>query len=155
MSTDPSPKPDEVRAKLDLYKIRIEEFDRNYFSHRDLEWRISLQFLTGYVAVGVGYHSLKKEEAGPVLSNATVLIVGLLFLAYSAFSILHRQRLRFTRDTKNVYVRDLHKLVGLPQVADELNYKPRFANWYAFVTQVFVHLIAVVAVMAYVRRTTP
>lgn len=142
-----------LKEKIDVYKIRIEELDRNYFSHRDLEWRITLQFLSGYIAIGAGYYALRKDGPNGFLSVWCIAIIVLLFLSYLYFGCLHRQRLRWTRDLKNDYIAKLHTLSGAPQEEAGKPYPPRLPHVYAFITQVFVHTIAVVSAVAYICMT--
>ncbi|WP_088256439.1 hypothetical protein [Fimbriiglobus ruber] len=142
-----------LKEKIDVYKIRVEELDRNYFSHRELEWRITLQFLSGYAAIGAGYYALRKDGPNEFLGWWCIAIIGLLFIAYLFFGSLHRQRLRWTRELKNDYLAKLHTLSGVPQEEAGKTYTPRFPHFYAFGTQIFVHIIAVISAVAYIYKT--
>jgi hypothetical protein len=146
-----------LKERIDVYKIRIEDQDRNYFSLRDLEWRMALQFLFGYVTVGVGYQALRAKD-GPslLLTYWPIGLTIVLFLAYIFFSLCIQQRLHLARDIKNDYVKKLHDLIENTKVDHEEERKSRLRlpGWYAFLTQITVHTLAVATVIAYVVWTS-
>jgi len=145
----------QLKEKIDVYKIRIEEFDRNYYSLRDLEWRISLQSLSGYIAVGIAYHAITRDSPDQVVSRWCAGVVIALSALYAVFRFLLHQRLRYARDTKNEYVKQMHELAGIDRANTEVNYKLWGKNWYALVMQLLVHILAVVAVVAFVTYEKP
>ena len=153
------PKPAEVmnlKEKIDVIKIRIEELDRNFFSLRGVEWQMALQFLFGIVAVGLGYHALlSKSVPNPLLTWASVVLVVALLVIHAVFRYLLGLRLQTVRVVKNKYADILHTLVEGTRVDGETERFEglRGKHLYAGLTQFFVQLLAVATVVTYVAYT--
>jgi hypothetical protein len=149
-------KEDPDRLKIDIFKVRIEEYDRNYFSLRDLEWRMALQFLSGYIAVGLAYHALRPTNQGSILLPRYCLgAVVLLFLTYNFFRFCLHQRLRTARALRNEYIDKLHAVQEGTKITDELDRhkKAWFVDWYALITQLVIHMLASGIVAMFILET--
>jgi hypothetical protein len=144
-------KVENLREVIDTLKIRIEEKDRNYFSLRDLEWRTTLQVLTFYAAIGISHFNLFPQVKNPAfLTNWCVFLSIAVFALYFFLSICIQQRLWATRDDRNLYIARLHEVVGEPKHTDEGKLKPMAPYWYAFVTQLLFHILAVITLILFI-----
>jgi hypothetical protein len=149
------PELDSLKESIDCCKIRIEEYDRNYFSLRELEWRISFQFLTAYIGIGIGFNYL-YSSALPYKSILVYWCLGLsavLFLAYVFFSLCLRQRLAYSRARKREYVKQLHGYASVAQCPEELDdekSKLWLPNWWAYITQIVTHTSAFATLIAFI-----
>jgi hypothetical protein len=125
--------------KAELFRFRVEEYDRNYFSLRDVEWRRSLEALSGYPGIAIAYHNLNtagRLQGHSILPYAGITLTFLLFATYTTFSVFLQRRLHYARDMKNLYIDELHNAYGVPRLPDEEKKRPkRGSYWYAFVSQ--------------------
>jgi hypothetical protein len=151
MSGESKEKTEEKKQMIDIYKIRIEEYDRNFFSLRDVEWRTAIQFMTGYIAVGLAFHQIRPGNGPacllPVVSIALVLA---LFFTFRYFRIRIQERLTWARQRRIDFGKKLHELYPETSLETESNYTPRDANWYTYRTQLRVHILTVAAIIAFI-----
>jgi hypothetical protein len=140
--------------KKALYQFRAEDFDKNYYSLREIEWRRSLETISGYVGIAIAHYNLNTPErmqGNPFLFYAGIYLPLLLFVIYAIFSLCIQARLHYTRDLKNNYIDKLHLEYGESKLPKESK-PPRFGNWYAFVTQLVIHAAVVTAIITYVCK---
>jgi hypothetical protein len=145
---------EEKKQRIDIYKCHIEACDRNFFSLRDLEWRMALQFLSGYVAIGIGYHQLRpKDGASDLLFWWSVVLAFLLFLAFAFFRVCIHHRLHWWLDRRNAFLERLHEIQPDTKSAQEAPYTPWAPYWYAISVQLFVHALATLTVIVFIIAT--
>ena len=64
----------------DVYKFRAEEFERNFFSLRQVEWKVVLQLYAGYGVVTAAYLKATtlcaETPVIPILSILALLVLG-------------------------------------------------------------------------------
>jgi hypothetical protein len=152
MSNEAQQSADDKKQMIDIYKIRIEEYDRNFLSLRDVEWRTAFQFLTGYVAVGLAFNQIKPSPETPVwwLPTVCIALVALLFGFFLYFRWRIQWRLWLARDRRQAFSRMLHEVQPATTLEAEANYPLRGTYWYTFITQVGIHSLAVATIVGFI-----
>ena len=56
---------------IDLFKARAEDYARNFFSLRDVEWTITYQLFAGLGLVGAAYAQLHEALKGSLIPVLT------------------------------------------------------------------------------------
>lgn len=142
---------DDKKQMIDIIKAKIESYDRNYYSLRDLEWRTALQFLTGYIAIGIGYNQLRQKNGNnEILDWWCIAFTILLFIVFLVFRFLVQQRLKWARDRTVEFGIMLHEIQPLTKNAKETEYKLWLKNRYAIITQILVHLLTSATVVFFI-----
>ena len=140
----------------DLYRLRAEEFERNFQSMRGIEWRTAIEVFTGYAAIGLSYYHLRDRypDSGILALGASVLTI-LLFLTNLYLSLRVQERLHSTRAMQNVYLKKLHDLCGAPELdlPPEIK-RPVHAKWYAFGAQITLSGATMLTLLAYILATS-
>jgi hypothetical protein len=151
MSSESEETPEAKRQMIDIYKIRIEEYDRNFYSLRDVEWRTAIQFMTGYIAIGLAFNQIRPGD-GPAFL-LPVVSIGLLlslFATFFYFRLMIQYRLTWARKRRIDFSKKLHELYDETRLQIENDYNLPGVHWYTFRTQLGVHLLTVLAIIAFV-----
>lgn len=115
--------------KYDLYKLKAEDFARNFLSLRDVEWKVTWQLLTGYAAIAAAYPPLRKLYVdSQLLTCAAVVAPTALFVTGWYLSARIQERLHNTRRLQNAYLTKLHEELA-PLFADRPPELPVGRSW--------------------------
>jgi len=125
---------------LDLYRLRAEEYERNFHSLRQVEWQVYLQALPAFVGITAAYFYLKEHKFVVGHDACLALItIGLLSLIAVACTILFfglQQRLSYTRKMQERYLSALHMTVGAREFRSAR--EPLWKHDWAWVPQVIL-----------------
>lgn len=128
--------PGDKQRAFELYRLRSEEFERNFFSLRTIEWQIAFQIYAGYAAVATAFFGLRGTAGfgmAPVTLAALSILALLLLAAVGFFCQFQTQRrLHFTRSMQNAYLSYLHNVSEPELDIPKGVIKPRFGQWWAF-----------------------
>ncbi len=137
---------DKLQRQFDLYKLRAEEYERSFFSARDMEWRVAFQTYAGYALVISGfaaaYDPARPSMAG--LAFACIVAIGLIFGISLFWHWQIAKRTGYSRDMQNANLDCLHKLFAIDKVPHPAGKQsPSGQRWWAVIPfQVFNIAIA-------------
>jgi hypothetical protein len=153
MADQPMSEADRVKLTLELCKIRIEEYDRNYFSLRAIEWRLVAEFLAGQALLATAHHTLSaKYSESKLLFTAGVCLPIALVCLYLFLALNVQSRLRSNRPRRDAYIQLAHDDCEVPRPTGD-DKKHRLAGRYAIAGQTALHLAAAACVVTYVIAT--
>lgn len=143
--------------KAELYQLRAEEFERNFMSIREIEWRNAIEVFTGYAALAISYFQIRSTNQSSVwLGVSAILLDSILFSISLYLSLRVQERLHFTRGMQREYLKKLHEVVNTPELeVPEGISQPKHAKWYAFAAQLGLSATAAVSLLIYFLVTTP
>lgn len=168
--------------KPELWKLRAEDFARNFESLRGVEWRIVFQLYAGYAAVALAFHLLSEKYHGnSVLIAAAVTAYTILFVTALYLSLRIQERLHSIRYNANKYLDELHLILNerpahltpdekwpespcdfqksQPRVTllkwFRTNDRPIHKKWYAFGAQTVISAAIYLGLVLYAFCATP
>lgn len=146
------------QQQTELYRLRAEDFERNFLSFRSVEWQLAFQTYAGYAMVGAGLvaiNSSKSDELFPPTPSAIALVMlAMIFWASVFCQFQIQRRLHFTRTMQNTYLDRLHEVLAPKLPLPTGAVVPSFQKWWAFVPQLLINFATVFAITAYILRAT-
>lgn len=134
--------------KKDVYKFRAEEFERSFFSLRNLEWKIIFQLYIGYAAIAAAFVGItNKYEVNSRISTISTLVVIVLAGIETYLSLRIQERLHLARDKQNKYIDKLHDETGAVKITSEIITKNK--RWWGFIPQHIISYIWALGLIIY------
>ena len=136
----------------DVYQLRAEELERSFYSLRGVEWKVVFQVFAGYALIAAGWCKTKTS-----FSSLTALPFGLaglcilLWVGSALYSWMLLQRLRWTRNLQNEYLKKLHETCSASRL--NANPQPRFRVWYAFTIQQLLSFVIMLSIVFFIMGT--
>ena len=130
-----------VPLQFELYRLRSEYFERNFYSLRLIEFQLAFQIYAAYAAIGGAFFALTygyKAIPSAWLVNGSTALLALVFLSglFCQWHIL--RRLHFSQHMQNRYIDYLHKNIPTPELGPGATEKIRFQLMWPFVRKKFV-----------------
>lgn len=140
----------------DIYRMRAEEFERNFESLRGIEWRTTFEIFAGYAAIGIAYFHLHAKHGGCWRLGAGATAVTLiLFLSHCYFSLRIQERMRYARAMMNEYLKELHRICNAKEIPAPAGVKePIRKGWWAFGIQLALSITVMLSLIIYIAATT-
>jgi hypothetical protein len=137
--------------QIDLYKLRSEDFSRNFHSHREVEWHTTYQVYGGYAAIVLAYSQLHAKYSSSIpFMCVGVLLVLILFTSSFYLSRRLQERLHFTRDMQNEYLKKLHEALKIEELPRPSTTRaPIHGRHYAAAVQTILSATAALTIIVY------
>jgi hypothetical protein len=143
--------------KSEFYRQRAEEYERNFMSLREIEWRLAIEVFTGYAAIGIAYFTIIYYQGASIrFCVGSIFLVLVLFGVIAFLSYCVQKRLHDCRGKQKAYIESAFLVSEIAKLQLPPNYvAPLWPEWYAFACQQFLSGTAAVSLILYFLFTTP
>ena len=143
---------------FELYRLRFEYFERNFYSLRTVEWQVAFQIYAGYAAVAGGFFALKSHKdftlGEPTLAIISILLLILLLVVGTFWQYQILVRLHYCQNMQFAYLDSLHKAVAPHLSPTDGAVMPRYRRWWAFRPMMAINVATFLAIAASICVTT-
>ena len=157
-----------VENQFELYRLRSEYFERNFYSLRLIEFQLAFQIYAAYAAIGGAFFALTYGYKA-ILSTWLVLGTTVLLLLVFALGFICQwqilRRLHFSQHMQNRYIDYLHENIPELEPGESkkiifqirwpfvrrqyvLEKRPGFRKWWAFAPMLVVNVSVLASLLA-------